>query len=315
MKNPEAKLKIKRLNSSPYFKPQFTIEEKTKLSTFGEVLDKDSPLVPNVLITNTHTQFDKISEELCNTLTLIIHPNSGYDNISLEFIKKIEAPVIVGNTIRAHAVTNYILSGLFHHFANLPKTPFWDHERKWKRKLLKESKIAIIGYGHIGKLLTECLSPLVKTLCIYDPFENKPELDIKNADAVILACGLNSKSRHIIDKKFLNQISENALIINAARGECIETQNLVSFLKANPEAYAILDVFEKEPCDFSQFKDLKNITLTSHIAGVFSSIDDATIAFESQVLSDFSTMTEFDFQNKYQKMILQNKIHPSLGIL
>jgi len=164
-------------------------------------------------------------------------------------------------------------------------------------------------------LLNQVLNPLVKNLSIYDPFEKKTELDIKNADAVILACGLNNKSRHVIDKVFLNQISEKALIINAARGECIKTSDLINFLKSNSDAHAVLDVFEKEPCDFSIFRDLINISLTSHVAGVFNSIDEVTISFEAQVLKDFISMTDFDFQNKYQKMILQNKIHPSLGIL
>ncbi len=324
MKSPEAKLKnnlkdnlkIKRISSSPYYKPQFIKNEHLALSEFGDVLSSsDENTSPNVLITNTHTNFDLISDEICDQLKLVIHPNSGYDNVTLDFVRRINAPIIIGNTIRSHAVTHYILAALFSHYSQVPKTTYWDSERKWKRKLLNETKVVLIGYGHIGKLLSQILAPLVKNLSIYDPFQQKTELDIKNADTVILACGLNSKSRHLIDKVFLNQISENALIINAARGECIKTSDLVTYLKSNSEAYAVLDVFEKEPCDFSIFRDLKNISLTSHIAGVFSNIDEATITFEAQVLNDFLSMTDFDFQNKYQKMILQNKIHPSLGIL
>ncbi len=315
MKRAEVKLKIKRVNSSPYFKPQFAMKENLALNQYGEVLDHLSESLPNVIITNTHTNCDQLSDDLCDGLKLVIHPNSGYDNLTLDFVRRINAPVIIGNSIRAHAVTNYILSALFNHFSHLPNTPYWDNDRAWNRKLLNETKIALIGYGHIGKLLNTVLSPLVKNLTIYDPFENKLELDIKNADAVILACGLNAKSRHLVDKNFLNQISEKALIINAARGECVNTLDLISFLKSNSEAFAVLDVYEKEPADFFMFKGLSNIIHTSHIAGVFTAIDEATIQFETQVLSDFTTMTEFDFQNKYQKMILQNKIHPSLGIL
>ncbi|MBC7714428.1 MAG: hypothetical protein H7177_13870, partial [Rhizobacter sp.] len=132
---------------------------------------------------------------------------------------------------------------------------------------------------------------------------------------VILACGLNSKSRHIVDKNFLNHVSENVLVINAARGELIKTSDLINFLGANDKAYAVLDVFEKEPNDFSDFRHLKNVRLTSHIAGVFKNIDQHTIDFELEVIRDFTSMTEFDFKNKYQKMILQNKLRPEIGLI
>lgn len=313
MKNQAPNLVIKRVSVSPYFNSQFTQMESQALSQFGEMITNDD--LADVLITNTHTNFDLFSDRECENLKLVIHPNSGYDNINLDFVRRIKAPVIIGNTIRAQAVVNYILSALFSHFSKLPKAPYWDTERVWERKLLSESKVLILGHGHVGKLLQLSLLPLTKQIAIYDPFEKKLELDNKNADVVIVACGLNAKSRQIIDKQFLNQISESALIINAARGECIKTLDLCHYLSANSKAFAVLDVFEKEPCDFSIFKGINNVHLTSHIAGVFTNIGTATIEFETQVIGDYLSMTDFDFQNKYQKMIIQNKIHPSLGIL
>lgn len=119
----------------------------------------------------------------------------------------------------------------------------------------------------------------------------------------------------MIDKHFLNALKDSALIINAARGELIKTNDLVNFLKANDEAFAVLDVFEKEPNDFFEFSDLRNIKLTSHIAGVYKNIDLHTIDFETSVIRDYLELTSFDFSNKYQKMILQNKLRPEIGII
>lgn len=268
-----------------------------------------------MLITNTHTNFDLLSGEQIEQLKLVIHPNSGYDNFPLDFVKGLKAPIVIGSTIRAEAVAQYILSALFSHYSAIPDHKKWNVERKWPRKLLSDLKITIIGYGHIGKILHATLSPMVKELIVYDPFENLTQLNHKNSDVVILACGLNSKSKNIIEKNFLNAIKESALIINAARGELIKTNDLVNFLKANDEAYAVLDVFEKEPNNFSDFVDLTNIKLTSHIAGVYKNIDLHTINFETTVVSDFLELTGFDFNNKYQKMILQNKLRPEIGII
>jgi D-3-phosphoglycerate dehydrogenase len=316
MKNNQAsRLTAKRTSTSPYFSPTFNQLEQESLNQYIDMLPSDSGVLSDILITNTHTNFDLLSGEQVDNLKLIIHPNSGYDNFPVDFVKGSKAPIVIGSTIRAQAVAQYILSALFSHFASVPTHTKWDVERKWPRKLISDLKITIVGFGHIGKILHTTLAPMVKELNVYDPFENLTQLNNKNSDVVILACGLNSKSRHIIDKNFLNAMKDTALIINAARGELIKTHDLVNFLKANDEAYAVLDVFEKEPNNFTDFADLTNIKLTSHIAGVYKNIDLHTIAFETEVVSDFLELTSFDFNNKYQKMILQNKLRPEIGII
>ena len=316
MKNsPRSRLTVKRTSTSPYFSKTFNQLEIESLHPYVDMLPSESGVVTDLLITNTHTNFDLLSGEQVENLKLVIHPNSGYDNFPVDFVKGLKAPIVIGSTIRAEAVAQYILSALISHYSAIPHHSKWDVERKWPRKLLSDLKITIVGYGHIGKILHATLSPMVKELSVYDPFENLTQLNNKNSDVVILACGLNSKSRHMVDKNFLNAIKESALIINAARGELIKTHDLVNFLKANDEAYAVLDVFEKEPNNFSEFADMNNVKLTSHIAGVYKNIDLHTIDFETTVISDFLELTSFDFSNKYQKTILQNKLRPEIGII
>lgn len=316
MKNsPHSRLTVKRTSTSPYFSQTFNQLETESLYPYVDMLPSESGVITDMLITNTHTNFDLLSGEQVENLKLIIHPNSGYDNFPIDFVKGMKAPIIIGSTIRAEAVAQYILSALISHYSPIPHHGTWDKDRKWPRKLLSELKVTIVGYGHIGKILHATLSPMVKELNVYDPFENLTQLNNKNSDVVILACGLNSKSRHMVDKNFLNALKDSALIINAARGELIKTSDLVNFLKANDEAFAVLDVFEKEPNDFSDFKGMSNVKLTSHIAGVYKNIDRQTIHFETTVISDFLELTSFDFNNKYQKTILQNKLRPEIGII
>lgn len=311
----DTKLKIKRISTSPYFSLEFNRLENEALCPFAEMLPSDSDEYPDVIITNTHTKFNSFSEELIDHLKLIIHPNSGYDNIPAEFVRRSKAPIIVGSTIRSQAVAQYILSALFNHFSPIPHHSYWDSDRKWPRRLLSDLKVSLIGHGHIGKILTHTLAPLVKELMIYDPYENMNQLDHKNSDVVILTCGLNTKNKFMINRNFLNQIKEDALIINTARGELIKTDDLINFLMANDNAFAVLDVFEKEPCDLSVFKKLQNIKCTSHIAGVYKNIDLHTIEFETTTLKNFIELTSFDFNNKYQKMILQNKLRNDIGLI
>ncbi|MBC7715242.1 MAG: hypothetical protein H7177_17990, partial [Rhizobacter sp.] len=214
---------IKRTSTSPYFTAEFNQKESDTLYPYVDMLPPGAVELTDMLITNTHTNFDLLSMEQIEKLKLIIHPNSGYDNIPVDFVKGSKAPIVIGSTIRAQAVSQYIMSALLNHFSPIPTGNQWDWDRKWPRRLISDLKVVMIGYGHIGKILHSTLTPLVKELTVYDPFENKTQLDNKQADVVILACGLNSKSRHIVDKNFLNHVSENVLVINAARGELIKT--------------------------------------------------------------------------------------------
>lgn len=310
-----SRLSIKRTSTSPYFSSTFNQLEKESLETLVDLLPSNDKTPTNIIITNTHTNFDQLSDEELTTLELIIHPNSGYDNIPVDFIKGSTAPIVIGSTIRAQAVAQYIMSAILNHYSPIPDQKNWDSDRKWPRKLLSDLKVTLIGHGHIGKILNTFLAPIVKKLNIYDPYENFPKLEHKDADLVILACGLNNKSLHMIDKNFLNVISDEALIINAARGALIRTSDLVNYLSANDKAFAVLDVFEKEPNDFSEFRNLVNVKLSSHIAGVYTDIDKHTVDFEVQVVKDYIDLTEFDFKNKYQKMILQNRLKNDVGII
>lgn len=304
MKNLGAKLRIFRTSTSPYFPSDFNQREKKTLESLGLEMIPGFPC--DVLITNTHTDFAKISPADLSKLKLIIHPNSGYDNYSTDLVRNVKAPMIIGNTIRAQAVAQYILSALMNHYAPVKHQTSWSSSREFKRPLLGELKISLIGHGHIGKILSTALRPLVKQLEIIDPFQNLNG-NIDNSDAVILACGLNFSNHHLVNDDFLNKLSSRALLINAARGELVDTNALANFLKKNQESFAVLDVFEKEPNDFGIFKGLNNVLTTSHIAGVFNSIDQATIDFEYNVLNDFLNHNEFE--KKYSAENLKNRLH------
>lgn len=319
MKKTVNKYWIKRTSTSPYFSADFNQQENLKLSPWASMIQGESKILPDFLITNTHTKKEYFTPDLLKNLKLIIHPNSGHDNFYDRFNEDLviqkDVPIIIGNPIRSHAVSEYILSAIFKHYSSFASHLEWDKTRKWNRSLLNESKVAIIGHGHIGKILNESLRPLVKQITIYDPYEGFNNLDLINANILIMACSYNKHNHHMIDKMKLNSLAEDVLIINTSRGELINTQELVTFLASHPKSYAVLDVFENEPNDFKLFSHLKNITHTSHIAGVYKNIDQKTIEFEVAVLKDYFELEKDLFHKKYDKMILQNKYRKDIGVI
>lgn len=314
------KIQVLRLNSSSYQDHEFIQLEKSTLEKLKDieyvqsVSDLDSGF-KYILITNTHTEVDKIADNILKNTVLIVHPNSGHDNITQDFVTDAKFSILRGNKIRANAVSEYVLSCIFKHFTEIKNHLIWDRYRKWDRKLISDLKILILGDGHIGSKVASCLAPLVKKLEIVDPNLKVESINPKKSiscaqscfekvDVLIIAADLNSSSRHLIDSEKLDQMSDDVVVINAARGEIVKQQDLERHLRLNPRSFAYLDVFSNEPFDSSDFKNLRNVNKTSHIAGIFENLNLKIIEFEKEVIEDFLADTEF-FEKKYAKDILK----------
>jgi len=308
-------MQIVRLNISPYQSGDFSRKEQNAVAALGHQYFSDiqraDKNAPTIFISNSNTDFRKIKiENIFSNIKAIIHPNSGYDNLSKELATQNRFPVILGNPIRAMAVSNYILSALLTHSSPIKHSPMWDQSRKWPREILQHKKTLIIGYGHIGKLLHQCLKPLSNNIVIFDPYCGFDHFDYSGAEIIIIAAGLNQSSYHLINHQVLSQVSPKALIINAARGKIINQTDLKRFLVNNPQSHAVLDVYEDEPFNANEFTEIHNITTTSHVAGVYNGLDDAIINFVADVVKDIDTLgpDSPSFNLKYQQLLFQNKL-------
>lgn len=305
-------ISVVRLNSSNYQKESFFLNEKELASQFN-CSYQDINAKNLILISNTHTQFDKLDHEILAKTLFLIHPNSGYDNISLEFIKSFNRPIFVGHSIRAQAVSQYILNCFFEQNNTTPFSNQWDTNRSWNRSLISKKTILIIGHGHIGKILSSVFKNLNAQVLVYDPYSSST-IDIqmlsnlygdhlKSVDFVIPVASLNQTSYQMINRDFFKCLNPKATIINASRGQLIDQDALIEFLTINPKSFAYLDVFNNEPAEFSNFHQLKNIKLTSHIAGVFDELDQAILDFEKEVFEDYFGHDKINPNYSIQKKI------------
>tara|TARA_B100000927_G_scaffold290319_1_gene288865 strand:+ start:917 stop:1864 length:948 start_codon:yes stop_codon:yes gene_type:complete len=303
--------KFYRLDYSEYFSKSFRELEVTELLKIRGLTQANSPKEANIIITNSDTTVDNIP----TSANLVIHPNSGYDRFSLEWLKSRDIPVIVGSPIRQIAVSEYYLSAIFHHFTSIPKYKNWDNERQWPRSLISEKSVLILGEGHIGTYLRNALSPICKNVKNYDPFKypesSGPELDKYNI--IITAFGLNPSTKNFIDQSFLNKCKPDLLLLHASRGKQIVMEDLKKFLDTNKNAFAYVDVFPKEPYDYKKI-DSNNIICSSHIAGVYSDIEESLVKFERDLIENFINMPIDDFLKKYKQQNLNERRNHSFLI-
>eukprot|EP00879_Flechtneria_rotunda_P010577 GHRR01011057.1.p1 GENE.GHRR01011057.1~~GHRR01011057.1.p1 ORF type:complete len:418 (+),score=161.79 GHRR01011057.1:176-1429(+) len=162
-------------------------------------------------------------------------------------------------------------------------------------QLLQHKTVGIIGAGRIGAAYARMMVEGHKMDLVYfDPYPNKKleeyirkysellrhvgeppvavrrcktvEEVLQEADVVSLHCNLDATTKHLINKERLQLMKPDAVLINAARGSCIDEAALVQHLQANPNFRAGLDVFEDEPAMKPGLADQPNAVIVPHIA-------------------------------------------------
>jgi len=166
----------------------------------------------------------------------------------------------------AAAVAQYVISGICHWLKFHPSLN------------LQQLTVGIVGAGNVGTELARCLEILgVKYLLCDPPLERTDDSRVFHSIDKLLDCDVITyhvpitregidRTFHLVDKHFLQQLSSEQLLINAARGEVADNDALFDYLKEENSASVILDVFEVEPNVNYELAKLCLLS-TPHIAG------------------------------------------------
>lgn len=212
-------------------------------------------------------------------LKVISRYGVGMDNVDLKTARRMG--VLVYNTPEAPtvAVAELTLSLMLNLLKKISKVDRKIRDNLWKPEignLLSGKTIGIVGLGRIGKKLVQFLEPFGVKLLVYEinpdiNFVSDYKIDlvplktlISRSDIISLHIPLTKQTRHIIGKKELTAMKENAILINTARGGLIDEEALYNSLRDNEIAGAAVDAFEEEPYT-GKLKRLDNVILTPHI--------------------------------------------------
>ncbi len=169
---------------------------------------------------------------------------------------------------------------------------------------LSGARLGLVGFGAIARETARRAAALGMTVLACDPYlpaddprwrgARRLSLDdvLRQSDVLSLHAPLTEETRHLIDADALRAMRADAVLINAARGGIVDEAALAGALREGRLAGAALDVFETEPLTAAAgetFKDLPNIVLTPHIAGVTAEsnlrVSRATVANVLEVLA------------------------------
>ncbi len=222
-----------------------------------ELLDADILIVRSVTKVN-ELLLKNTSVKFVGTATI------GTDHIDIEYLKKNNIAFSDARGCNAYSVAEYIVASLLY---LADKFDF----------RLSDKSLGVVGVGNIGSKVAVFAQALGMKVLLNDPplkrkgdKRNFVELDeILNCDIITLHTPLNltgaDKTYHLFNKKNLNRLKDEAILINSSRGAVVSNINLLDAIN-NKNLKVVLDVWENEP-DINIELLKKVVIATPHIAG------------------------------------------------
>lgn len=142
------------------------------------------------------------------------------------------------------------------------------------------TKVGLISFGMIGRLVRERLLPFDLDVWVYDPYltpEQAAEFNVslvslddvfKHCDVVSLHTPWLKQTENMIRGHHFELMKPGATFINTARGAIVNEAEMIDVLQRRPDLTAQLDVtWPEPPVAGSPLYSMPNVVLTPHIAG------------------------------------------------
>lgn len=329
---------MKILITAPYHeKAQQVLEE-----TFGEVIY--APWKPHgraytaeellALLKSTRaealiTEHDQVTGEVIQAyphLRFIGVCRGTPSNVAVEAATNKNIPVFHTPARNAQAVAELFVANVITLLRNTIASCEWLKGQHWetgahtsylqfKGNELAGKTIGIVGFGAIGQRIAAIVKGFPCKIQFYDPFTASPDPDCKSvsledvfatSDIVSVHLPVTGETKGMIDKTLLSRMKREAIFVNTARAVVVKREDLLDTLQNNRIRGAILDVFDHEPPDATDFKiiHLPNVLATPHIAGATFEVEDHHADIMNDALKSWFVDEEKDIKQLANKELL-----------
>jgi D-3-phosphoglycerate dehydrogenase len=206
----------------------------------------------------------------------------GLDNIDVVTATELGIPVTITRGANTSSVAELALAFIL----ALARKVVYVHcdvicKRSWPNIIgmeLENKVLGLLGFGAIARNLSKKTKCLSMTVIAHDPFVSDDEIAeqgvtpvnfktlLEKSDFLSVHVPLTEDTENLITEKELRCMKSTSFLINTARGGIVNEKELARALKENWIAGAALDVFSKEPLDFSSpLLECDNIIVTPHM--------------------------------------------------
>jgi len=236
---------------------------------------------------------DKLSLNGCNRILLRC---AGFNMLNVEYAKKLGIKVCRVASYSPESIAEYVFALLL----NLCRR--MNHERTKHQNfqngrtiksmgfVLKNKTLGLYGYGNIAKEVAKIgRDGFGMKIVFFDPYIKSPSVDMQVeslpelfslSDVVSIHVPLNQETKHTVNAKILENIkADNFTLINTARGEIIQSEDLIEFLNNGRVKYFGTDVWR----DYDKFDGrllTENTFQADHVAFL---TEEAVLSILSQI--------------------------------
>lgn len=262
------------------------------------------------------TEHDQVTERVIESnshLHFIGVCRGTPSNVAVDVAKTKGIPVFHTPGRNAQAVAEMFVANVITLLRNTIPGWQWLKAQKWeagahtsylqfKGHELSGRTVGMVGFGAVGQRMAKLISAFPCPVLFYDPFLKsyeqryiKVSLEelFERSDIVSINLPANDQTRGMIDKHLLQLMKADAIFVNMARAVVVKRDDLLDVLQNNKIRGAVLDVFDNEPPDETDYKliHLPNVLATPHIAGATFEVEDHHAEIMNEVLlKHFSTV-------------------------
>ncbi len=216
-------------------------------------------------------------------LKVIGRAGAGVDNIDVVTAK--EKNILVMNTPggNTNATAEHTLALILSLLRKVPYSNDTTHKGKWEKKNIKgvelsKKTLGIVGFGNVGIRLSNLVKGFNINIlaCSKSLSSRQKEFpNIKNvsfdelissSDIISFHCKKTPDSKPLLHKEHYNKIKPTTVIINTARGNIVDENDLNDALNNSMIAGAAIDVYSTEPAKENILFNNPKVILTPHIA-------------------------------------------------
>lgn len=211
----------------------------------------------------------------------------GTNQVDLEAAREFGIPVFNAPYSNTRSVAELVLAEAIMLYRGIPEKNAVVHRGGWGKSAKNSHEVrgkvmGIVGYGSIGSQLSVLAESLGMKVIYHDvvtklPLGNAVQVGsleelLQNADIVTLHVPDLPSTRYMMKKEQFDLMKDGSYFINAARGTCVEIDDLAAAIESGKILGAAVDVFPKEPKSAeeefeSPLRKFDNVILTPHIGG------------------------------------------------
>ena len=240
-----------------------------------------------IVLTNK-TPIGRAVLDACPNLRFIAVLATGFNVIDIDYAREKGIPVSNVPNYGGYSVSQFSIALMLECCLHIGHHDRTVHEGKWENNPdwcywdypmveLAGKTIGIIGFGRIGQATGKIAAALGMRVLAHSLHESDEgrrigtyvDLDtlLRESDVISLHCPLTKDNAELINRQTIAKMKDGALLVNNARGQLLNEQDVADALNSGKLAGAALDVVSAEPVHADNpLLSAKNCILTPHIS-------------------------------------------------